>query len=148
MGRTETKSALWLLTVGILFIVIFSSCVQPEQAENKGIPITEVRNTADIKDIQLIDALKSFIPHIMKNKGTPGLNIALALRGEIIWEAGFGYANLEQKVPMSPQTVTHSGSMGKTYTATAIMQLVERGIIGLDDPVNQVCSPSQMIPGI
>jgi CubicO group peptidase (beta-lactamase class C family) len=126
-----------IFVVGMFLSLSFISCSQQQIQKSHKTPVTEIQNTTDIKDIQLIEALKAFIPHIMKNKGTPGLNIALALRGEIIWEAGFGYANLEKKLPMTPQTVTHSGSMGKTYTATAIMQLVEKGIIGLEDPINQ-----------
>ena len=51
------------------------------------------------------------------------MNLALARRGKVIWEEGFGYADLERQIPMTAQTVMHSGSMGKTYTATAIMQL-------------------------
>jgi CubicO group peptidase (beta-lactamase class C family) len=85
---------------------------------------------------RLIKALEQFIPHVVRQEGTPGLNLALARGGKVIWEAGFGYANLEQKIPMTPKTVTHSGSMGKTYTATAVMQLVERGYMKLDEPIN------------
>jgi len=126
----------------LCFLMVFCfllSCLseKKENQEVRMLPVAEIQRSTDIKDIQLLDALKSFIPRIMKNKGTPGLNIAVSLRGEVIWEAGFGYADLEKKTPMTPQTVMHSGSMGKTYTATAVMQLVEKGIIGLDDPINQ-----------
>jgi CubicO group peptidase (beta-lactamase class C family) len=88
-------------------------------------------------DNRLVEALRSFIPHVMRQNGTPGLNIALARCGEMIWEEGFGYADLEKKTPMTPQTVMHSGSMGKLYTATAVMQLVELGVIGLYHPINR-----------
>ena len=85
---------------------------------------------------QLIDALRAFIPEVMRQDGTPGLNIALARGGKIIWEEGFGFADVAKKTPMTPATVMHSGSMGKTYTATAVMQLVERGVLKLHDPIN------------
>jgi len=137
MNGKPQRSFLGFLIFGMFLGVFLCSCAQPQRAENNEMPITEIQNTTDVKEIQLIEALKAFIPHIMTNKGTPGLNMALALHGEIIWEAGFGYADLGRKEAMTPQTVTHSGSMGKTYTATAVMQLVERGVIGLDDPVNQ-----------
>jgi len=134
-----------LFIVSVFLCAYLCSCSQPVITESEEIPIAEIRNTSSVKDIQLIDALEAFIPHIMKNKGTPGLNIALALRGEVVWEAGFGYANLERQVPMTPQTVTHSGSMGKTYTATAVMQLVEQGVIGLDDPINRYLREFQVV---
>ncbi len=95
-------------------------------------------------DERLIAALKSYIPYLMKQEGIPGLNIALARRGGVFWEAGFGYADLEQRVPMTEATVTHSGSMGKTYVATAIMQLVDRGVFRLDDPINKYLKEFQV----
>ena len=85
----------------------------------------------------LIAMLEEDIPHILRLVGTPGLNLAIARRGQVIYEDGFGYADLERKIPMTAETVTHSGSMGKTYTATAVMQLVERKILDLDAPVNR-----------
>jgi CubicO group peptidase (beta-lactamase class C family) len=86
---------------------------------------------------RLIAALEDFIPQVLRIHGVPGLNLAIARGGKVIWEKGFGYANLERRVPMTPATVMHSGSMGKTYTATAVMQLVERGVVELDAPVNR-----------
>ncbi|MBM4187017.1 MAG: beta-lactamase family protein [Gemmatimonadetes bacterium] len=86
---------------------------------------------------RLVAVLQEDIPQILRLVGTPGLNLAIARRGGVIWEAGFGWADLERRIPMTASTVTHSGSMGKTYTATAVMQLVERGQLELDAPVNR-----------
>jgi CubicO group peptidase (beta-lactamase class C family) len=86
---------------------------------------------------RLIAALEEFIPHVLRLHGTPGLNLAIARGGRVVWEEGFGYADLARKIPMTAATVTHSGSMGKTYTATAVMRLVERGVLELDAPVNR-----------
>jgi len=88
-------------------------------------------------DTRLINALKSFVPFAMQQNGPPGLNLAICRHGDVIWEGAFGYADLSTKTPMTPQTVFHSGSIGKTFTATAIMQLVEQGVISLDDPINK-----------
>jgi len=93
----------------------------------------------------LIEALREFIPRAMKLEGTPGLNLAVALEGRVIWEEGFGFADLERRIPMSPTTVTHSGSMGKTYVATAVMQLVERGVIGLNDPISRYITDVEIV---
>src|SRR6185295_19881058 len=54
-----------------------------------------------------------------------------------LWERGYGWADLAKQTPMTPATVTRAGSMSKTYTGTAVMQLVEQGVLGLDQPVNQ-----------
>ncbi|HKZ72774.1 MAG TPA: serine hydrolase domain-containing protein, partial [Steroidobacteraceae bacterium] len=85
----------------------------------------ETRVEPTENETRLIRALEADIPHILRLTGAPGLNLAIARRGGLIWEAGFGFADLERRIPMTAATVTHSGSMGKTYTATAVMQLVE-----------------------
>jgi len=118
------------------------SCAPEPVAQTE--PFVEIRNPRNEADARLIDALADYIPHVTKNRGTPGLNVAVARGGEIIWEAGFGYADLADRAPMTPDTVCHSGSMGKTYVATAVMQLVERGAIGLDDEINQYLTEFQV----
>ena len=96
-------------------------------------------------DKRLIEALRSYIPHTMKQSRTPGLSISLARHGKVIWEQGFGFADLENKTPMTAENTFRSGSMAKTYTATAVMQLVEQGIIGLHDPVNKYIKDFQVV---
>ena len=95
-------------------------------------------------EARLIEVLKADIPQILRFTGAPGLNLASARRGQVIWEEGFGFADLERRIPMTAATVTHSGSMGKTYTATAVMQLVEQGVLELDGPVNRYLSGWQI----
>lgn len=99
--------------------------------------VAPLPDEAAASDARLIESLKSFIPHVMRQCGTPGLSIALARRGRVIWEDGFGFADLASRTPMTAQTVMRSGSMGKTYTATAVMQLVEQGALGLDHAANE-----------
>lgn len=101
------------------------------------IAVTESVRTTNYGDLALVDALRAYIPTVMRSRSCPGVNIALARRGDIVWEAGFGLADVAKQTPMTPQTVFRSGSMGKTYTGAAIMQLVERGVIGLHDPINK-----------
>lgn len=86
---------------------------------------------------RLIATLSADIPELLRIIGTPGLNLAIARRGQVIWEAGFGFADLERRIPMTAATLTHSGSMGKTYTAIAVMRLVDDGVLALDAPVNR-----------
>lgn len=100
-------------------------------------PIHEKIHTERAFEIRMIDAIRDFVPHAMDAHGTPGLNLALGYRGRIIWEAGFGYSDVASGKPMLPETIYHSGSLGKTYTATAIMHLVDRGVIRLEDRINR-----------
>jgi CubicO group peptidase (beta-lactamase class C family) len=125
-----------------LFAIIHG-CRTADQA-SEALPITEVSRAETASDSRLIEALRAYVPLVMKEHDTPGLNLALARRGKVIWEAGFGYANLETRRPMTPETAFHSGSMGKTYVATAIMQLVEQGVLELDAPVNRYLKEFQV----
>jgi CubicO group peptidase (beta-lactamase class C family) len=70
--------------------------------------------------------LEDTVPGLIEDMGIPGLSIAVAHR-ERTWTAGFGELEAGGVVP--------AGSMAKTYTAIAALQLVERGLVGLDEPV-------------
>lgn len=87
-------------------------------------------------DARLIAAARRFVPEVMRVYGVRGVEVAVARHGTVIWEQGFGTANLADGVPMTSTTVFSAGSMSKTYTATAVMQLVEQGALALDEPIN------------
>ncbi len=78
--------------------------------------------------------LDSFIPHVLAITGTPGLSISLSYRGAT-WAKAYGYANLHPKRPFTTLSAIRAGSITKLYTATAFLQLVERGHLALDEPV-------------
>jgi CubicO group peptidase (beta-lactamase class C family) len=70
-------------------------------------------------------------------RGIPGVSVAVAVDGKIVYSEGFGYADLEQRVPAWPTTKFRIASISKPLTATALMQLVEQGKIDLDAPVQK-----------
>lgn len=98
----------------------------------------------DAAERLLIDGLKGIIPPIMRQNHIPGLSLALARNGHLIWEQGFGLADLDSGRPMDARTVTRAGSIAKLYTGVAVLQLVEQGILGLNDPVNPYLRDFQM----
>ena len=67
----------------------------------------------------------------------PGLSVAVGAGDVITWAQGFGVADLEQNVPVRPETVFRLASISKPITATAVMQLVERGLVSLEDPIQR-----------
>ncbi len=70
-------------------------------------------------------------------RGTPGLAVAVAVDGRIVYSEGFGFADLEERVPVWPTTKFRIGSISKPLTATALMELVEAGKVDLDAPVQK-----------
>ena len=73
----------------------------------------------------------------MISRHLPGVAIGVVADQELIWSKGFGFADTDKKVPMTPQTKFRMASHSKLFTATAIMQLREQGKLRLDDPVSQ-----------
>jgi CubicO group peptidase (beta-lactamase class C family) len=69
--------------------------------------------------------------------GIPGVSLAVVKNGEVILAKGYGFANVEHQVPVKPETIFQSGSVGKQFTATAIMMLVEDGKLSLEDKINK-----------
>jgi len=85
----------------------------------------------------ITDAVTSYVQQEMQRQHIPGLALLVARGGKIVRAEGFGLANVELQVPVKPETVFQSGSVGKQFTATAVMMLVEEGKIGLDDPLTK-----------
>jgi CubicO group peptidase (beta-lactamase class C family) len=70
-------------------------------------------------------------------RGIPGVTLAVAVDGQIVYAEGFGYADLEQRVPVWPTTRFRIASDSKPLTAAGLMLLVEQGKLDLDAPVQK-----------
>jgi CubicO group peptidase (beta-lactamase class C family) len=73
----------------------------------------------------------------LKEQRIPGIALAVVKDGHVLKAQGYGLANVELDVPVIPETVFQTDSVGKQFTATAVMMLVEQGKIGLDDPISK-----------
>src|SRR5690606_22361679 len=80
---------------------------------------------------------RAFITDSMGKVGIPGVSVTVMREGRIIWSEGIGWADLEQRVAVTPLTRFRVGSVSKPLTATAIGLLVERGRLDLDAPVQR-----------
>lgn len=67
----------------------------------------------------------------------PGLALGLVHNGDLLWGKGYGYANLDKKVPVTLDSRFRIASITKTFTAVAILQLYDAGKLRLDDPISQ-----------
>jgi serine beta-lactamase-like protein LACTB, mitochondrial len=88
-----------------------------------------------------LQRIEQLIQEELQKNGAPGAAVAIEQDGRVVFAKGFGYADVENKTPFTAQTVSRIGSISKTFTALAVMQLVEQGKIKLDDEV-QVYVPS------
>jgi CubicO group peptidase (beta-lactamase class C family) len=83
------------------------------------------------------DKVDEYILAEMKKTKIPGLALAVVKDGKVVKARGYGLANVEHQVPVKPETIFQSGSVGKQFTATAVMMLVEEGKINLDDKISK-----------
>ena len=81
--------------------------------------------------------LEQVIAREMRDHGLPALSIALVDDQQVVWARGFGIADPADSTPATAETVYRVGSVSKLFTDVAIMQLVERGALDLDAPVNR-----------
>ena len=84
---------------------------------------------------QRIELFTRYLDPLRLQGGIPGLSAAIASNGRIIWEGGFGYADLEARVAAAPHTPYRIASLTKTATSTLLMQCVEEGRLNLDAPM-------------
>ena len=87
-----------------------------------------------------VTKIEALIQAQMSQSKIPGLSLAVVSDGQIRYAKGFGVADLENSVTALPATVYRLGSLTKTITATAVMQLAEKGKLDLDAPVQKYCA--------
>jgi len=84
-------------------------------------------------------AIEKAVASFMSANSVPGLSAAVVLDGEPLWSQGFGMADLENASPATPSTLFRLGSISEPISATAVLQLWERGKLDLDAPVQKYC---------
>jgi len=86
-------------------------------------------------DEEFLEQLDQRLPVWMERYEVPGVSIAIVSSGELTWSDAYGFADLEKRTRMTSETVCRVESISKSVTARGVMKLVEKGKIGLDNPV-------------
>ena len=86
------------------------------------------------------DPVDDYVAAQMRRQQVPGLSLAVVQDGRVVKQQGYGFADLELKVPVTPETVFEIGSITKQFVAAAVMTLVEQGKINLDEPASKYLS--------
>jgi CubicO group peptidase (beta-lactamase class C family) len=86
---------------------------------------------------KVAETLSRLIQNEMQDKKLPAFSIALVDDQTVIWARGFGYADPDKKIEATAETVYRIGSVSKLFTDIGVMQLVERGQLDLDEPVQK-----------
>ncbi|MGY5853736.1 MAG: serine hydrolase [Candidatus Thorarchaeota archaeon] len=117
-GRKKIAIAVALCMIIISSIFITGFLMQPDTNQ-------EELDTLDMNILAVMDEL-----HI------PGVAACAVKHGEVVWTGTYGYANLEQNISVTSETLFMLGSVSKIVTGIAFMQLYEDGLVELDDDIN------------
>jgi len=90
------------------------------------------------------DSVRALIRPRIVDGSVPSVSVALAQRGKIIWEEGFGWANREERIPATENTMYSLASISKPITASGLMTLVQAGKIDLDKPINDYLGDAKL----
>src|SRR5207342_3208140 len=91
---------------------------------------------ASNRSAQRLDLFQRQVEADRKALGIPGLSMVVIQDGDVLSARGFGYADIEHRIPATADTLYHIASVPKTFTSILVMQLVEQGKLDLDEPVS------------
>src|ERR1051325_7653494 len=94
-----------------------------------------VAHTAD--PTERIARFETVLENLRQELKIPAYSAAIVKNQKVIWTKGFGYADVENKIPATEHTAYHLASLTKTFASTILMQLVQDGKVKLDDPVSK-----------
>lgn len=125
---TSTSAHLRAAFVLCLLLLLPAARAQAQQASQQAsLPAEKVRQ------------IEALVGAEMAKQKIPGMTVAVVSERRVRWSAGFGLQDIENNVAAKAATVYRLGSISKPITATAVMQLYERGRLDLDAPVQKYC---------
>ena len=116
--------------------MLFTIAIAPQISA----PVVARAQTSASDDAEISEKVDAYVAAEMRTEKMPGLALAVVRDGRIIKARGYGLANIELDVPVKAETIFQTGSVGKQFTATVVMMLVEDGKIRLDDPIGKYLS--------
>ena len=121
MSGVTSRSMLCVVILGCLFLSL-PACAASQDAVWGG---------------ELVERIDSLAMATLRDGPVAGLTIGVKRGGDLLMVKGYGVADIENSVPMTAETVYRIASLTKQFTAAAILQLVEAGQIGLNDPMTR-----------
>jgi CubicO group peptidase (beta-lactamase class C family) len=85
---------------------------------------------------QTLAEFESQLDRLRTDLSIPGMSAIVIAHDSVLWEGSLGFADLPSQRPVTPATQFHLASLTKTFASTIVLQLVEQGLVGLDDPIS------------
>jgi len=138
MKKSLALSMTIILTLAILLSTVGSAMAQENRvAPGRNVPTAPSQGQGPTDRTELEAFLDELLGRDMEEHHIAGAAVSVVKDGELIFAKGYGYADLENGIPVDPeQTGFRIGSVTKLFTGTAVMQLVEQGKLDLDADIN------------
>ena len=91
-------------------------------------------------DKKRLERFEKEVDNLRNRLKIPGLSAVIVKDQKVLWAKGFGLADLENRIPATPDTLYSIASLTKTFAATLVLQLVEQGKLDLDEPISHYSS--------
>ena len=85
----------------------------------------------------VFDMVDQYARSLMQTGRYPGLAVGLTDRQQLLWTGAYGFADLAARLPVTPETLFETGSIGKSFTSLALFQLQDEGRLDIHDPVTR-----------
>ncbi len=132
------KSRYFHLAVAAIAVLLYcmkSPAVSGDRIPSPGVDVS-TRTTGSF-DPEMARALDSLLSQLRSEAGLPSLSAALATPNGQMWTAAAGWADIDDEVRATPNSMYRTGSMAKPITAAAMMRLASRGALQLDAPLSE-----------
>jgi CubicO group peptidase (beta-lactamase class C family) len=141
-SRLKTAFAVFAAAIGLvlafvagLFIYV-NATARPLHPDAQAVP-SVARQAPAPKWGGAVDEARKALRTGVSVQNLPGLSIAVAVGGEIVWAEAFGYADLDTRLPLTPETQLRAGGVSETLTAAAVGLLLDRQRLNLDHDIQE-----------
>ncbi len=139
--RSSTAFSVAAVIVAAFLLAPSSSPLQTGKAKGPSIAQTVEPVSPPVDSASLVHLLDSLIVPGLEKYHIPGMVIAIVHDSNIVLAKGYGYADVERKIPFDPDsTVIRIASVSKLFTGTAVLQLVDRGVLDMHQDINTYLS--------
>lgn len=144
MAKTRTETALTVVVAGAGLVILgvaglwiyVSATATPIHPTAKDVPSVAGAAAAS-KWTGAVEQGRQMVSTTLAEQNWPGLSVAVAVNGEVVWSEGFGFSDLEKKTKVTPETKFRIGTTSIALTSAAVGLLIDQGKLKLDDAIQK-----------
>jgi serine beta-lactamase-like protein LACTB len=139
-SRTQTILALILIPIGLLITLVLgvhtwmTATATPWHPEPQAVP-SAAHSEPPRQWADAVERGRQIVRAELSEQNLPGVSIAVGIGDDIVWAEGFGWADLENRVPVEPNLRFRIGTASTVLTSAAVGLLLEKGRLTLDDEI-------------